>query len=163
MPLKDRFRRAIGRTPSAPTSLNSSRSTSNSQLSTSTSTSPPTPSITLTKTTSTTARLTKSLTWRTSKPKQDKREKALEEWEKYDHREWVTPSRVTRHKSKHHQDILRGFEINFGKEGRKGSGSIWSGVSPGQSRRASWQSSRAPLGQSALSRVGSRTEARIEE
>ena len=61
--------------------------------------------------------------------------------------------------------------MSFGrKEGdRKGSGggSVWSGISPGQSRRPSFQSVRQAHGQSGLSRVNSRSEAagvaRIEE
>lgn len=146
MAIKDAFRRAMGRS-SQSSSLDSSRSTSSTNLASGAQTpsTAETPQITLTKTdTASSFRLTKSLTFRRNgKPKQERqREKALEDWEKYDHREWVQPSRVTRHKSKHHQEVLRAFEVNWGgrksRDGRSSrQNSVWSGISPGASRASS--------------------------
>jgi len=152
MPLKDRFRRAIGGS--------NARSSSNSSVSDAVPTptdqaSTPTPSITLTKTSS---RLSKTLTWGTNKKSREEREegkarKRLEDWEKNDQQEWKEPSsRRPGRKSKAHQDLLRAFEWKF-KEGRKsldaeGGGrrwSVWSGVSgvsPGTSRMNSLEGVR---------------------
>lgn len=63
-----------------------------------------------------------------------------------------------RHKSKAHQDILRSFEMKFKDvrtsfEGRRGS-SLWSGVSPGQSRVNSVDSGHPPFGRRRSAGIG---------
>ena len=146
MALKDRFRRAVGRSDRS-----SSTSSSMNANATPTATSPgaltpvptssvPLPQLTLTKTSSKLG-LSKTLTWgsRRKEKDRDSREKKLEEWEKSDEREWVQP-KSTRpgKKSKAHQDLLRAFEWKL-KDGRKSvdgrrSGSMMSGISPGTSR-----------------------------
>jgi len=157
MPMKERFRRAIGRP--------SDHSSSNSSYSDAVPTPPgpadgastPTPSISLSKTPS---RLSKTLTWGTNKKSREEREedkarKRLEDWEKKDEQEWREPSsRRPGRKSKPHQDLLRAFEWKF-KEGRKsldggadGGSRRWSawsavsGVSPGTSRMNSLEGRR---------------------
>jgi hypothetical protein len=146
MPLKDRFRRAVGR--SNRSSSNSSVSTSNptaqssaapsltNLTQTATATVPANaPAITLTKTSS---RLSKTLTWGSKTDKaakgEAKRRKRIEKWEKEDGEAWVEPkTKYPGRKSKQHQDLLRSFEWKFGRKSIDGR-SMMSGVSPGASR-----------------------------
>src|SRR2546423_818497 len=118
MPLKDRFRRAVGRSDRS--SSNSSISTANpttqssaapsvtnlTQTPTATVT-PNAPAITLTKTSS---RLSKTLTWGSKTDKaaklEAKQRKRIEKWEKEDEEAWVEPkTRYPGRKSKQHQDL----------------------------------------------------------
>jgi len=152
MALKDRFRRAVGRSDRSSSTSSSSTHTANA---TPTATTPgaltpvptssgvPPPQLTLTKTSSKLG-LSKTLTWggRKKEKSRESREKRLEEWEKSDEKEWVQPkSTPPGKKSKPHQDLLRAFEWKL-KDGRKSvdgrrSGSMMSGISPGTSRMGS--------------------------
>ncbi|KAG9239737.1 hypothetical protein BJ875DRAFT_436248 [Amylocarpus encephaloides] len=152
MAIKDRFRRAMGR--SQDSSIKSSRDGSTSNLA-SARTSPPqtstptpapdSPTLTLTKTLTAGSILAKTLTFRSKTPAEKeaiKARKKLEEWQRKDEQEWKTPTniRYKKHRSKQHQDVLRNFEWSFGRTPREGdssNGSIWSGISPGQSRAGS--------------------------
>jgi len=153
MPLKDRFRRAVGRSDRSSSTSSSSINTANATPTTTTpgaltpvptSSGAPPPQLTLTKTSSKLG-LSKTLTWGSSRKKEksrESREKRLEDWEKHDEKEWVQP-KSTRpgKKSKAHQDLLRAFEWKL-KDGRKSidgrrSGSFMSGISPGTSRMGS--------------------------
>ncbi|RDL39394.1 uncharacterized protein BP5553_03734 [Venustampulla echinocandica] len=142
MALKDRLRRAMGRSEPSPIEYTRSTSTINRSRSTSTPTSTPTstasssPPITLIKTTS--SRLSKRFTFQSKAKREAKSRQRLEDWERRDAEEWNVPT-VKRpgRKSQHHQDILRTFEWQFGRKSRDGvprrSASIWSGISPGTS------------------------------
>jgi hypothetical protein len=147
MPLKDRFRRAIGKSERSYSTSSSSESSTpipsipQSGTATPISSNPNAPpTITLTKT-NTSNRLSKTLTWgRSAKlSPEEKERRKIEEWRKKDEEQWDMPSRRNaRHKSKAHQDILRTFELRFKDvrasfEGRRSS-SLFSGISPGQSR-----------------------------
>lgn len=67
-------------------------------------------------------------------------------------------------KDSKHQEMLRGFEMRFGRQGRPsmdGRWSVWSGVSPMASRCCSVDGGRRESGL-ALSRRASRSEETVE-
>jgi hypothetical protein len=141
MPLKDRLRRAITRSPTH-SSSNSSVSTDiihtitnkHPQTPDSSPASSNTPPVTSAKI-DTSSRLSKTLTWTSRK---NKREEKIERWEKYDQQEWKEPGELSAkgQKNRQYQDLLRSFgwkTSSASMEGRR-SNSSWSGVSPGNSR-----------------------------
>lgn len=137
MAIRDRVRRAFSRCPES--SLYSSRSTSTSNFTSSSKSSPEPPSLTLSKS------LTRTLTFRSTRSQKSSEEKALEEWAKKDAKEWKRPSvKFPIRKSQHHQDLLRAFEFNSIRPCRDGDSrnSVWSGISPCASRKASFAEPR---------------------
>lgn len=129
MPLKSRLRRALGRaspdsTPTSSTAASSSNSATDlSHIENVLTTTPSNmPTITLTKTSS---RLSKITSWRAERKKE----------------KWVEPkSKYPGVKNFKHQEMLRQFEMKFGREGRPsldGRWSVFSGISPMASRNCS--------------------------
>jgi hypothetical protein len=136
MALKSRLRRALGRPSSSPDSTRSTSTSSSSSNSAAdlhhvenvlTSTPSNLPAIALTKTSS---RLSKITSWRTK----EKKEK------------WVEPkSKYPDVKNSKHQEMLMGYEMKFGRQGRPsmdGRWSVFSGVSPMASRNCSFDERR---------------------
>jgi hypothetical protein len=140
MPLKTRLRLALGRSSPDSTrasSAASSTSTSHTNLHNVLTITPSNvPAIILTKTSTTSSRLSKITSWRSK----DKGEKGTEPKSKY-------PAL----KNSKHQEILRGFEMKFGRtsgarQSLDGRWSIFSGVSPMASRNGSLDLRRESVG-----------------
>lgn len=156
MPLKDRFRKAMGRDDKSDRGSFSSGSTSSKNTSgtttptsetfnpltmTQTALDTTTPKLTITKTHSL---LSKTLTWSSSssvsgekKSKQEiAREKKLKQWAKSDHVEWASPTgRRGGKKDLQCQNMLRAWDLGTAENGLgMRNHSVCSGISPNASR-----------------------------